>query len=122
MGSYKFKMCCFPLLPTAHPTLSHCFDSAVSNSRHLGAYALSPDALMASAKFKVLSEMLPDLRQKGSKVLLFSQWTQASVLQRVQAITSHSQKLCMALKQGQQGAIVLPVGSGNCTAGVASFD
>jgi hypothetical protein len=34
---------------------------------------------MASAKIKVLSEMLPELRAKGSKVLLFSQWTQVSI-------------------------------------------
>jgi len=52
---------------------------AVSNSRHLSQYALPADALMASAKIKLLSEMLPTLRTKGNKILLFSQWTQVCI-------------------------------------------
>lgn len=48
----------------------------MANARHLGSFALPQEALLASAKLKVLSELLPELLAKGSKVLLFSQWTQ----------------------------------------------
>lgn len=49
---------------------------SVSNPRHLSQFALPGDAMMGSAKIKLLSEMLPTMRAKGNKILLFSQWTQ----------------------------------------------
>lgn len=51
----------------------------MANARHLGSFALPQEALLASAKLKVLSELLPELLAKGSKVLLFSQWTQVKI-------------------------------------------
>ncbi|GFH24053.1 helicase C-terminal domain-containing protein, partial [Haematococcus lacustris] len=42
----------------------------------LGRYILDSDCLMISGKLKELSRLLAQLKAKGSRVLLFSQWTQ----------------------------------------------
>ncbi len=39
-------------------------------------FTLPPDAVMGSAKCAELARLLPELKARGSRVLLFSQWTQ----------------------------------------------
>ena len=41
----------------------------------LSSFMLEPSAVMCSAKVRRLATLLPTLRQAGSRVLLFSQWT-----------------------------------------------
>ncbi|GFH20840.1 helicase C-terminal domain-containing protein, partial [Haematococcus lacustris] len=41
----------------------------------LGHYALEAECLMTSGKLKELTRLLPPMKAKGSRVLLFSQWT-----------------------------------------------
>ena len=43
--------------------------------KYLGKFILPPSCLMSSAKLDYLAQLLPPLRAKGSRVLLFSQWT-----------------------------------------------
>ncbi|GLC48685.1 hypothetical protein PLESTB_000125600 [Pleodorina starrii] len=51
----------------------HCF--ALGHPKLLETYILPEDAVLCSAKIRYLDELLPKLKSKGSRVLLFSQWT-----------------------------------------------
>jgi SNF2 family DNA or RNA helicase len=49
---------------------------AVTNRHVLKDFLLPQEAVMESAKCQELGRLLPELKAKGSRVLLFSQWTQ----------------------------------------------
>ncbi|KAG2446661.1 hypothetical protein HYH02_008231 [Chlamydomonas schloesseri] len=69
------------------PTVERCLQELSSYSDHqihgfalthhklLEKYILPQDSILASAKVKMLDELLPKLKEKSSRVLLFSQWT-----------------------------------------------
>ncbi|CAI9739166.1 SNF-related matrix-associated actin-dependent regulator of chromatin subfamily A containing DEAD H box 1- [Octopus vulgaris] len=43
--------------------------------KHLGHYALNPSVILDSGKFRKMDELLPDFREVGDRVLIFSQFT-----------------------------------------------
>lgn len=54
-----------------------------AGNEELRALQLPPEALLASAKFDYLRELLPKLRAEGHRVLIFSQWTKLLDLMEV---------------------------------------
>ncbi len=60
----------FPSLPTVSPCLP-----PDAHPHQLGKFVLPQDAILGSTKVQQLEKMLPDLKARGSRVLLFSQWT-----------------------------------------------
>ncbi|XP_014783505.1 SWI/SNF-related matrix-associated actin-dependent regulator of chromatin subfamily A containing DEAD/H box 1 [Octopus bimaculoides] len=43
--------------------------------KHLGHFALNPSVILDSGKFRKMDELLPDFREVGDRVLIFSQFT-----------------------------------------------
>lgn len=56
----------------------------LSHPRVLGAYTLDPSSFLESGKVARLVAILDDLRSRGSRPLIFSQWT--SMLSIIEAV------------------------------------
>ncbi|GFR44724.1 hypothetical protein Agub_g6049, partial [Astrephomene gubernaculifera] len=64
---------CLQELSTYSDHQLHLF--ALAHPKLLESYILPSDVILSSAKVRHLDELLPQLKERGSRVLLFSQWT-----------------------------------------------
>ncbi|KXZ47584.1 hypothetical protein GPECTOR_34g743 [Gonium pectorale] len=64
---------CLQELSSYSDHMIHCF--AMAHPKVLSRYILPQEAVLGSAKVRHLDALLPKLKENGSRVLLFSQWT-----------------------------------------------